>query len=615
MFGIELSISVENNEEIKIECGNTTKQEKRKFKGKSTNKHVDDYCLLDLETTGIFVNSAKIIEISAIKVRENQVVGEFSTLVNPKCHIPEEATYVNHITDDMVKNAPILESVIDEFLSFVGDDIIVGYNNAGFDMNLIYDSVQDLKGVPFTNDYLDILHASRRSIEGLPNYKLETISKYYMLDTKGEHRALKDCYLTKAVYDNLYKEFGDNAFKKHSSNHNNNKHNGNEKQFTAETIALKELHKNLESMLADDKITDNEVDSLRFWLEEHRDLSGNYPFDKAFNALDNILEDGHITKNEFDELKSIFAEIIDPVKAKGCHDKITTLVGKHVCLTGEFNYGTKNDVAKLIEDVGGIIDKSVKRATDYVIVGEQGSEAWKTGNYGSKIQKAMEWNNKGMKIKIIEETEFIPAIKQLIHNPNECYCNKNEKFTNYDWKTKIENMLDSMIIREELPENSLGLFPNYGRDRNTITSYSVCICEPEYPLPLDAKKDVARSFNVINIKENGNILELMIDKTRFDKVKILNGADIKEIKSDEKYMHVIVPTDHPELVDYIMRNTEYALINYTSKAASFGCCSQFNACSDAKKCIHANKFYSKACIYRSHLEAGRIFYGKNKNID
>ena len=68
------------------------------------------------------------------------------------------------------------------------------------------------------------------------------------------------------------------------------------------------------------------------------------------------------------------------------------------------------------------------------------------------------------------------------------------------------------------------------------------------------------------------------------------------------------------MVDYIRRNTEYCIKKYTSKASSFGCCSMFNECSDSKKCVHQNKLYSKACMYRGNLEQGRIFYGENKSI-
>ena len=49
-------------------------------------------------------------------------------------------------------------------------------------------------------------------------------------------------------------------------------------------------------------------------------------------------------------------------------------------------------------------------------------------------------------------------------------------------------------------------------------------------------------------------------------------------------------------------------------AESFGCCSRFNECSDAKKCISPYPDLAEGCMYRTNLEAGRIFYGKNRNV-
>lgn len=583
------------------------KNSSRKFKGSSANKHIDNYCVLDLETTGVFVSNAEIIEISAIKVRSNNVVEEFSTLINPQCHIPKEATEVNHITDDMVKDAPVLESIIEAFLSFVGEDVIVGYNNAGFDMNLIYDKVQEILGIPFKNDYLDMLYAARRTIDGIDNYKLETISKYYHLDNKGEHRALKDCYLTKAVYDNLYKDFGEIAFKNQTS-----KGTGCRVKFSAETLALQELNNNLEGLLNDGKITLDEVYSLRFWVEEHRYLSGNYPFDKVFDSLDKVLEDGTITGAELEELKRTFFEVLDPVKSKSSHEEIDSIVDKHVCLSGDFNYGTKNEIAKLIEDKGGAIDKTVKKTTNYVVVGSQGSAAWKAGNYGSKIQKALDWNEKGMNIKIVEESAFLHFINSNI--ASDVHFESANIDTSVDWKESIQKALDDIVVEEELPNNSLRLLTNYGRNGKTITSYSICFCEPDYPVSLKSN-DIGTKSNVLNIKDNDTNLEIIVDKIRYGDIGSIVGAEIKEVKSDEKYLHLIVNYDSINLVEYVIRNVKYAYANYTSKAASFGCCSQFNACSDAKKCLHSNKLYSKACTYRSHLENGRIFYGKNRNVE
>ncbi len=46
----------------------------------------------------------------------------------------------------------------------------------------------------------------------------------------------------------------------------------------------------------------------------------------------------------------------------------------------------------------------------------------------------------------------------------------------------------------------------------------------------------------------------------------------------------------------------------------FGCCNDFLQCSDAMKCLHTEDRFYNNCMYRKNLEAGRIFYGKNKNI-
>ena len=71
----------------------------------------------------------------------------------------------------------------------------------------------------------------------------------------------------------------------------------------------------------------------------------------------------------------------------------------------------------------------------------------------------------------------------------------------------------------------------------------------------------------------------------------------------------------PELYNFINSVILYRLNHYRTAESTFSCCSEFIQCSDAKKCVHENKLYSTACTYRHNLENGRIFYGKNRNID
>ena len=109
----------------------------RQTRGKRLNRYVEDYVIFDLETTGVRPTADEIIEISAIRVKNHLAAEEYTTLVNPQIHIPASATAINHITDEMVKNAPLLEEAMKSFLAFIGDHILVGHNIHSFDMNFI----------------------------------------------------------------------------------------------------------------------------------------------------------------------------------------------------------------------------------------------------------------------------------------------------------------------------------------------------------------------------------------------------------------------------------------------------------------------------------------------
>lgn len=597
----------------------------RDYKGKSVTHFIKDYSVVDLETTGTNIYNDSIIEISAIKVRDNKVVKEFSTLVNPMRHIPAMATAVNHITDDMVKNAPVLNDVIDSFIDFVGDDTIVGYNNAAFDMNMLYDCIEELRNIHFSNGYIDILHSVRKYLADLERHNLECASKHYGLDTTGEHRALKDCYLTKDVYDNLYKEFGDEAFYR-----KNNSHSCGQK-YSEETLAIRELQNILKEIIKDGEVSVNEVFFLKNWMEDHYTLRGNYPFDRVYDSLEKVLADGIITDNERFDLQVLFTEYIDPVNAYNCDidEDIVSIEGNHFCLTGEFSFGTRDDVCKYIEKAGGVIDKSTKKSTNYVVVGSLGSDNWKTEKYGSKIQKALEWNKKGSDISIIKENQLMqlirdslkyksskPSVSEDVIEPvdDEEY-DENISDGNENWQNDIQLMLDNLIKEMELPEKSMYLKTNYSKKNpGVITSYTVAIWEPDYPPK--SRVIVSKNGDSMNIKEKNDSLELIIDQVQYGDIGICpEDSVIKNLKSDPYNIHIIIKKDSDKLIEFVETNTRYALARYTSKADRFGCCSRFIECSDAKRCLHENKLYSKACMYRSHLEAGHIFYGKNKNID
>ena len=174
-------------------------------------EYVSNYVVFDLETTGISYINDEVIEISAIKVHNHEVVSEFATLVNPKCAIPYSATQVNGITDDMVKDAPVFETALGDFLEFAGDYVLVGHNIHAFDMKFIYrDCTRYFEKIP-DNDYIDTLKLARVCLPQLKSHKLTDIADYYGISTMGAHRAASDCHMNRMVYECLGQAISQNA--------------------------------------------------------------------------------------------------------------------------------------------------------------------------------------------------------------------------------------------------------------------------------------------------------------------------------------------------------------------------------------------------------------------
>lgn len=87
----------------------------------SKNQNLDDtYVVFDLETTGFSPDKNKIIEIGAVKVEHGEITDRFSTFVNPEVPIPYRIEELTSIRDDMVIDAPKIETILHSLWSSVG---------------------------------------------------------------------------------------------------------------------------------------------------------------------------------------------------------------------------------------------------------------------------------------------------------------------------------------------------------------------------------------------------------------------------------------------------------------------------------------------------------------
>lgn len=172
-------------------------------KGRRLNEYVKDYIVFDLETTGFRPGLDEIIEISAVKVENSEIIDTFSTLVKPSIRIPASATRVNHITNDMVSDAPEIGEALEGFIDFVETGILVGHNIHSFDTNFIYDAAMEVFQEGIYNDYIDTLYMAKACLPQLRHHKLGDISEYFGISTEGAHRALNDCIMNQKCYEKM----------------------------------------------------------------------------------------------------------------------------------------------------------------------------------------------------------------------------------------------------------------------------------------------------------------------------------------------------------------------------------------------------------------------------
>lgn len=169
----------------------------------SKNKLSQNPIYMDTETTGL-ESTDEIVELSIIDVEGNII---FDSLIKPIHPIPESATAIHHISNEMVKNSPTLLEIWPSL-----SNLLVGYPigmyNAEFDIRLLKQSLH-AHGLPIKQTYqaFDIMNIfsdfrgtwdSRRN--AMRRYRLEDAGKYLGIPLPNTHRALDDTRLTRAVF-------------------------------------------------------------------------------------------------------------------------------------------------------------------------------------------------------------------------------------------------------------------------------------------------------------------------------------------------------------------------------------------------------------------------------
>jgi DNA polymerase III epsilon subunit-like protein len=160
----------------------------------------DDFVAFDVETSDFDFNSSQVVDIAAVRVRDNVVVGEFHSLVSCTRGISAQATEVHGYTDGDLIGAPPMSEVWRRFREFVGTDLVVAHNGQEFDVPVLRRACAGLEGFDELVFY-DTLPLARAVVDG--SVKLKYLAKKFNVEIGREHHALDDARALAAVVPNL----------------------------------------------------------------------------------------------------------------------------------------------------------------------------------------------------------------------------------------------------------------------------------------------------------------------------------------------------------------------------------------------------------------------------
>lgn len=158
-----------------------------------------DFTVIDLETTGRSNSFTEVTELSAIRYRGGVAVDSFTSLIKARNTITPFVVGLTGITDGMLLDAPRIEETINDFVAFIGDDVILGHN-VFFDYGLVNGAYYNQHGVFLNNDCIDTLRISRLLNKDIQNHKLGTLCEYFDVRRDIAHRGLEDSRQTAEVY-------------------------------------------------------------------------------------------------------------------------------------------------------------------------------------------------------------------------------------------------------------------------------------------------------------------------------------------------------------------------------------------------------------------------------
>lgn len=196
------------------------------------------------------------------------------------------------------------------------------------------------------------------------------------------------------------------------------------------TSDLQRLHAILGGIIADTRISEEELRGLADWMEDHDHLRSCWPFDEVGSLITSVLKDKRIDDEEHALLHAFFSEFIaladdrtltSPLVQRENQEIVglcavcpeISFDGKHFVFTGASARFKRPQFAETITSLGGRLAANMSKKVDYLVIGSEGNPCWAYACYGRKVEQAIELRKAGARLLIVHEHDFHDAVADL----------------------------------------------------------------------------------------------------------------------------------------------------------------------------------------------------------
>lgn len=388
------------------------------------------YTVIDVETPNRKNDS--ICSIACMNIVNGEIKNKVQYFVNPECAFDNVNMKINGITPDQVADKPNFAKVWENIKDFFSEKIIVAHN-ATFDLSVIKKSLERY-GIAFPKVYYfctmelakHFMYDDTTSKKGA--LTLNAICDTYNIPLTNHHDSLCDVIACDEIFSRLFSEYQFEPLKfvqeyscsKTSVNGSYNVKSHSKPKYSMQNNAISEFRQLVEDLNCEGRPELEDILNLINWVLDHPKIGRGKHFTKLYDICTDLYSERNFNDTAIIPLMStvkIFSSFYNQSEKPKENEipciKCDISFSESVfCLTGNFKNCPKSEIKEKLETLGAICKDNVTKKTNYLIIGENGDASWKYGNYGTKVVKAIDMQNKGHTIKIVAEKDFMPFLNK-----------------------------------------------------------------------------------------------------------------------------------------------------------------------------------------------------------